>query len=126
MIFAKGDIAVPVPPPATVIAAETPLGVAHVPAHVGTAISKTIHYAETPLLTGYASTLYKPNLGAFDSALKFNHQQRYLRPVKTLVPKVPLLTTVNEMEIHPQILPEIRVVNPANIYYPPVIAPLIR
>lgn len=74
--------------PAAVVEPEPPVGVAHVPAQVGTAISKTVHYAETPVVTGYTSTLYKSDLSAFDMPFKFNHHQRYLRPVSTLVPRL--------------------------------------
>lgn len=124
--------------PAAVVAPEPAVGVAHVPAQVGTAISKTVQYAETPVVTGYTSTLYKSDLSAYDTPFRFNHNQRYLRPVKTVVPKImplepkahlahvelPIIApAVREVEIHPPILPEIRMTNP--VVYPPVITPLI-
>lgn len=117
--------------PAIVAAAEAaPVGVAHVPAQVGTAISKTVHYAETPVVTGYTSTLYKPDLSAYDTPFRFNLHQRYLRPIKTLVPRlmpIELPAAVKEVELqaHPPILPEVRIANVAPVYYPPAIAPLI-
>lgn len=128
----KPEIAIPVANPAPAVvaaAAAAPVGVAHVPAQVGTAISKTVHYAETPVITGYTSTLYKPDLSAFDTPFRFNFHQRYLRPIKTLVPKLmPVeLPTVKEVEVHahPPILPEVRIANVAPLYYPQAIAPLV-
>lgn len=119
--------------PATAVVAEPSVGVAHIPAQIGTAISKTVHYAETPVVNGYTSTLLKPELSALDTPLKYN-TNRYFRPVKTIIPKlmavepkmnveVPMVAALKEVEIHPPILPEIRIANP--MYYPQVIAPLV-
>ena len=128
------------PPPANMLAqaaavmAEPSVGVAHVPAQIGTAISKTVHYAETPVVSGYMSTLLKPELSALDTPLKYN-LNRYFRPVKTIIPKLmamepkmnvemPMVAALKEVEMHPPILPEIRVANP--IYYSPMITSLVR
>lgn len=121
--------------PSAAVVGEQSVGVAQIPAQIGTAISKTVHYAETPVISGYASTLLKPELSALDAPFKYN-LNRYFRPVKTIVPKVvpiepkvngvqvPLVTSLKELEIHPPILPEVRVAN--SMFYPSVIVPFIR
>lgn len=61
---------------------------------VGTAISKTVHYADTPTVVGYApSAVYKPDLSAYAAASFPQVEQLHrfnpiVRPVHTVVPRV--------------------------------------
>lgn len=69
--------------------------VAEVPAvQVGTAVSKTVHYADTPTIVGYApSAVYKPDLSAYAAASfplveQLRRFNPVVRPVHTVVPKL--------------------------------------
>ena len=130
------NMVAPAPAAAAVVEEPASISVAHFPTQVGTAISKTVHYAETPVVSGYSTTLLKPELGALDTPFRFN-MNRYFRPVKTIVPKLqqivmepkvnvemPIVASLKEVEVHPPILPEVRIANP--IIYPPVITSLVR
>lgn len=63
-------------------------------AHVATAITKTVHYADQPSVVGYAPTaVYKPDLSAYAAASfpQVELMRRFnpvVRPVNTVVPKV--------------------------------------
>ncbi|XP_050422153.1 uncharacterized protein LOC126834343 [Adelges cooleyi] len=62
-------------------------------AQVGTAITKTVHYADTPTVVGYAPTVYKPDLSAFAAASfpQVEQLRRFnpgVRSVNAVVPKV--------------------------------------
>lgn len=117
--------------------AEPSIGIAHIPAHVGTAISKTIQYAETPTITGYASTLYKPDLSSFGGGsvpYHYTYQDTVLRPTKILIPKitklepdivhVPVIPSIKDIEIASPIYPKIPAINHDLIQYSPVVPPL--
>lgn len=61
---------------------------------VGTAVSKTVHYADAPTVVDYApSVVYKPDLSAYAAAPFPQVEQLHrfnpvVRPVHTVVPKV--------------------------------------
>lgn len=61
---------------------------------VGPTVSKTVHYADAPVVVGYApSAVYKPDLSAYAAASfpQVEQLRRFnpvVRPVHTVVPKV--------------------------------------
>ncbi|XP_050539866.1 uncharacterized protein LOC126904685 [Daktulosphaira vitifoliae] len=62
-------------------------------AQIGTAITKTVHYADTPTVVGYAPTVYKPDLsayaaGSFPQVEQLRRFNPGVRQVQTVVPKV--------------------------------------
>ena len=116
---------------------EPSIGIAHIPSQIGAAFSKAIQYAETPTITGYASTLFKPDLSPFGGSsipYHYTYQDTLLRPTKILIPKiskiepdvvqVPVIPSIKDIEIATPILPKISPINHDLIQYAPVVPPL--
>ncbi|XP_065211736.1 uncharacterized protein LOC135839578 [Planococcus citri] len=123
--------------PSNVLLAEPSVSIAHIPAHIGTAISKTIQYAETPAITGFSSTLYKPDLSPFGGGpvpYHYTYQDTLLRPTKIIVPKiakmepdvvhVPVIPSIKDVELAAPIFPKFPAINHDLIQYAPVVPPL--
>ncbi|KAK3922044.1 Pupal cuticle protein G1A [Frankliniella fusca] len=69
----------------TVVETRTSVGYAQ-----GAALSKQVHYAPQPVVTGYSSSVIKPDLGALATPLHSVLQQRVLAPsraVQTITPQ---------------------------------------
>lgn len=104
---------------------QVPVDVHQVPVgvHVGTAVSKTVHYADSPTVVGYApSAVYKPDLSAYAAASfpQVEQLRRFNpvgRPVHTVVPKV--------TAVEPSITVQKTYVDvPVHEYHPPAVVVL--
>ncbi|XP_034250298.1 pupal cuticle protein G1A-like [Thrips palmi] len=80
----------------TVVETRTSVGYAQ-----AAALSKQVHYAPKPVVTGYSSSVIKPDLGALATPLHSVLQQRVLAPSRAVHTITPQVTQV-QPELHVQ------------------------
>jgi len=80
--------------PLTATVVEKKHTVEHVPV---TTLKETVHYADTPVVTGHTSTILKPDLGALATPIHTVSQTPVIAPARTVA--VPEITQVHTVDL---------------------------
>lgn len=96
--------------------------VAYAPVAAGAAITKTVHYANTPVVTGYTASVVKPHLGSVATPPFTVTNQHVIAPARSVQTVVPHVTQVEpeitvqkvavDVPVHTPVVSEVEVRTP--------------